>query len=168
MISNYSQLINLPALPMPYINEGLESDNFEFFDGPYVCAKPAKMFATTDFYKLLQDKFGSIMCRYLKNPPNSFYDWHIDKNRNCGINWVIKSNAHAKTFYRSENHHKLFWNIEEIKYTHAVPTLIDTSQQHCVFNNYHDDRIVMSLSIFNNHTYQSVLEYLTSLTIIKY
>lgn len=169
MSTKFCQLTNLPPLPETCIAEAL-ADGFEFTASPFTCAKTATMFQDTAFYKLLSDTFNAehISAKYLKNPPNSFYEWHIDKVRNCSLNWIIKSNSGAKTFYRSNNHNRFFWDIEEIKYNADCPTLLDTTHEHCIFNNYPEERIILSVSIRNNHSYADILTFLKALTISKY
>lgn len=167
MPSRFAHLTNLPALSSAYIREGL-IDDFQYVTNPYVYVRPAKFFTACAFYKQLEQKFGRIMCRYLKNPPYSLYDWHSDEMRNCAINWIIKTNPEARTFHRRNNHDKRFWDVEEITYRTDCPTLIDTSVEHCVFNNWHEDRIILSLSFLEKHTYDTVLEYLSAQTVDRY
>lgn len=167
MQTKFFQIKNLPPLPELYVKEGLDN-GFEFSASPYILAKPATLFNSTNFRKILDNRFGEVVCRYLKNPPNSLYDWHIDKVRRCSLNWIIKTNPGAKTFYRSQLRHRLFWDIEEVKYDIECPTLLDTKQEHCVFNNWPEDRIILSISILNDHSYEETLEFLTSLNIDQY
>lgn len=167
MSDKFYQLINLPPLPKEIIADGL-SDGFEYTVSPYAYAKRAALFHETEFCKLLKHRFGTIGAKYLKNAPNSFYDWHTDKIRNCSLNWIIKASSGAKTFYRDKNHNKFFWNLEEVIYNVSCPTLLDTTQEHCVFNNSPDERTILSVSILDGQSYQDVLEFLQTLNISNY
>jgi len=167
MSAKFYQLTNLPPLPQEIVADGL-TDGFEYTASPYAYAKRATLFYDTEFYKLLKNQFGEVGCKYLKNAPNSFYDWHTDKIRNCALNWIISTNPNAKTFYRSNNHNKFFWDLEEVIYNIDCPTLLDTKQEHCVFNNHFDYRTILSVTILNNHLYDDVLEFLKSVNIEKY
>jgi len=170
--TKFSPLLNLPPLPKLYIKEGLGSV-FNFSDPSkgetFVYATPAVLFSKTKFVELLKEKFNTeIICRYLKNPPNSIYDWHTDRFRLTAINWIVKSNPEARVWYRSNNQHKLFWDLEEVTYQDHYPTLLDTKQEHSVFNNSDEERIILSLSLTDGPTYQEVVDFLTSLKITQY
>lgn len=167
MSTKFYQLTNLPPLSQEIVADGL-ADGFEYTVSPYAYAKPATLFYDTEFYQLLTDQFGKVGCKYLKNPPNSYYDWHTDKIRNCALNWIIKTNPGAKTFYRANNQSRFFWDLEEVSYNTTCPTLLDTKQEHCVFNNNPEDRVILSVTILNDHSYNDVLEFLTSVDIKKY
>lgn len=171
--SNFTVLSNLPQLPLAYIQEGINN--------PYVFTEPseilvrgktyaseAPLFSKTEFCSLLQKEFGRVIARYLKNPPYSLYDWHTDKFRNCGINWVVQSNPEAKVWYRSSNHHGLFWDIEEAQYQDHYPTLLDTTKEHSVFNNSTEERIILSVTLVKRPSYQEVADFLSKLTIEQY
>lgn len=167
MSDKFYQLTNFPLLPPEIITEGL-TDPYEFTVSPYTLSKRAELFYTTDFYKILTDRFGRVECRYFKNPANSYYDWHVDKNRQSGLNWIIKTNPGAGTFFRSSNQSKFFWDLEEVMYSMEYPTLINTKQEHCIFNNYSEERTILSVSIFNDHSYETVLEFLKTININQY
>lgn len=176
MSTRFTELLNLPQLSDLYINEGLNSP-FKYTepnsvnDGrtlSSVYATLANSFSKTDFVRLLEKRFGNVVARYLKNPPHSIYDWHIDKNRLCTINWIVKSNTDARVWYRSNNQHRLFWDLEEITYQEHYPTIFDTSVEHSVFNNSDEERIILSLSLTDGPTYQEVVDFLTSLKITQY
>jgi hypothetical protein len=167
MSTKFFQLTNLPPLSPEIIADGLDNQ-FEFTVSPYALAKRVSLFYETNFYKLLTDQFGKIGCKYLRNPANSYYDWHVDKTRQSALNWVIDTNPGAGTFFRDNNRSKFFWDLEEVAYSTSCPTLINTKQEHCVFNNYPKERTIMSLSILDNYSYDIVLEFLQSININQY
>ena len=167
MSNNYTSLLHLPKLPDIFVNEGLQG-NYQYTESPYTYSAPAPLFADSEFCQILTQQFGDILCKYHKNTAYSVYDWHMDKNRLCALNWVIKSSVDAKVFYRTKNHHNMIWSIEELCYKDLTPTLLNTSQQHCVINNSPEERIILSVSIYNNYTFQDVVEFLSSLSITDY
>jgi len=167
VINKFCQLPNLPALPENIIADGL-ADGFEYTDLPFTYTKKDLAFHTTVFYKLLEKQFGKENCepKYLKNAPNSFYDWHTDKARKCALNYIVRTNSNAKTFYRTPLPTKMFFELEEVIYSDQFPTLIDTTHEHCVFNNHPEERVILTISIWN-HSYQEVLKFLQSVEITE-
>jgi len=167
MSIKFFQLTNLPPLSPEIVADGLD-DQFEFTVSPYTLAKPARLFYETNFYKILTDQFGEIGCKYFRNPANSYYDWHVDKRRQSALNWVIATNPGAGTFFRDNNRSKFFWDLEEVVYSTSCPTLINTTQEHCVVNNYSKERTILSLTVRGENSYDTVLEFLQSVNINQY
>jgi hypothetical protein len=167
MSDRFCQLPNLPVLPQNILDDGL-ADGFEYIEGPYTLAKQAPSFHETAFYKLLETRFGeeNCNCKYLKNPPNSYFDWHIDKFRKCALNYIVNTNSNAKTYFRTYLQNKFFFQLEEVIYSDQFPTLIDTKQEHCIFNDHPEERVIFTISILN-HSYQEVLTFLQSVEIIE-
>ena len=163
----HTQLYNLPALPAYVIQEALES-TFIPKQQPYNYSAVATAMMDTVFYKDLVNVFGKVDCDYLQNKPNSLYDWHTDLNRTCAINWVIKTNPGALTLIRYEYSKPFFWNLEQVQYELYKPTVLNTGKFHCVINNYNDDRIILSMSIYSKNGYTDVVEYLQNLKIDNY
>lgn len=162
-------LYNLPQLPQVYMDEGINS-NFNYTEShgkTYACE--AVSFSKTKFFSLLQEKFGETKARYLKNPPYSLYDWHTDRLRDCGIHWTVRTNPDASVWYRSNNRDKLFWDLEKAQYQDHYPSLFDTTAEHSVFNNSDQERIILSVTIYNGRpSYQTLLAFLQSLRIEEY
>ena len=153
----FTHLTNLPALPDNIIQEGLNC-NFKLISEPSRLYVGQTNFNNTNFYKQLQSIFGYVETSYRYTPPNSVYDWHIDKRRNCAILWPIKNNSGAGTFYREvtinsvqdgNNNKNMFYDLTELDYTMYSPTLLNTTYEHCVINNYNEPRIVLSVSLFD-------------------
>jgi hypothetical protein len=167
MSNKFCQLPNLPVLPEHIVADGL-TNGFEYTASPFTYAKKAPSFHETIFYKLLEKQFGkeNCNCKYLKNSPNSYYEWHTDKIRKCALNYIVNTSSNAKTFYREYTHNKNFFELEEVIYSEQFPTLIDTTHEHCVFNNCPEERVIFTISILN-HSYQEVLKFLQSLEISK-
>ena len=163
---NFSVMEHLPILPAVYTKEAF-SGEFVYTQSPFVYTTPASLFTKTQFYKTLENQFGLIKCKYLKNPPNSLYDWHCDRSRHCALNWIVKTTPDARTFYRSENKHKFFWDLDQVDYRESYPTLLNTKNEHCVYNNSTEERIILSLSICD-YPYHQVREFLKLLDITAY
>jgi hypothetical protein len=109
------------------------------------------------------------MAEYYLTHKNSYYDWHIDKNRSVGINWLIKTNPKASTYYRDPIlPDSKFYNLTEVDYKLHNPTLFNTEFEHCVINNYPEERIILSLSIFNDAKFDDVVDFLSQLEIDSY
>lgn len=179
MSDKFKHFPNLPELPEYIVQDALTSE-YVINDYPNVIRAKAHKFESTDFFKQLISAVGSCNAHYLKFFPNSLYDWHVDRKRQCGINWVIKTNPKASTFFRSpfdhdflyhnrvaKNERVLFWNLEEVDYTLLKPTLMNTSVDHCVVNNYPEERIILTINC-KEGSYQDVNTYLQSLTIESY
>lgn len=167
MSNKFYQLTNFPPLPQEIITDGL-TEPYEFTVSPYTLSRRAELLYLTDFYKVLTNQFGKVECKYLRNTANSYYDWHVDKNRQSALNWIIKTNPGASTFFRSNNQSKFFWDLEEVIYSIEYPTLLNTKQEHCIVNNYAEERTILSVSILNDHSYKTVLEFLQTIKIDQY
>jgi hypothetical protein len=179
MSEKFFHISNVPILPDYIVREALES-KYEINDYPNIIRAKAYQFEATDFFKNFSLAFGACNAHYLKFFPNSLYDWHIDRKRMCGINWVIKTNPKASTFFRepydhdflyhnrvAKNERILFWNLEEVDYTLLKPTLMNTAVDHCVVNNYPEERIILTVNC-KEGAYNDVKAYLQSLTIDSY
>jgi hypothetical protein len=172
MTSNYyHHLPNLPLLPQKFIDEGLAA-NYPLKFLPTGYYSPSS-FTQTNFVKRLEKEFGFCCSGFLKNLPNSYYDWHIDLDRYCAINWVIKTNPRAVTMYREiiptppEIKKKFLYNIFEVEYSLAAPTLLNTAEEHCVVNPHHEERIILT-TIIKPAKFVDVRDFLSQLQIIEY
>jgi hypothetical protein len=145
----FTHLNNLPVLPANIIQEGLNC-NFRLVSEPSRLYVGKTSFNETNFYKQLQNTFKEVGTSYRYTPANSIYDWHIDNKRVCAILWPIKNNSSAATFYRgSKSIKNIFYDLTEVDYTLYKPTLLNTTYEHCVINNYNEPRIVLSVSLFD-------------------
>ena len=165
----FKHLTNLPPLPKKYIQEGLNS-KFEFIRRPNLFWSPSS-FEETNFFKMLKGRYGVCLVKYYQNPKNSLYDWHTDMTRCVGINWPIKTNAKASAYYREpikgaergDGLSPIFYHLTEVDYKIYNPTLLNTTLEHCVVNNYPEDRIIMSLTILNDAKFDEVSNFLSTL-----
>jgi hypothetical protein len=170
---SYFQHLDLPELPQKYIDEGLNAD-YRIINSPRLFWADCS-FSETEFFKKVNAKFGNCYVKYYLNPPSSYYDWHVDMNRFCTINWVVKSNPEARTFYRepiqelvSPDKDPIFFHLTELKYQGRKPTLLNATIKHCVANNWPETRIILSMSLFKPTTYEQALEFLQTIKIDEY
>jgi hypothetical protein len=163
----HATISDFSILPDSMIQEGL-TGTYRKHQSPYSFSANASQMKSSKFYQLLGNMFGELNVDYLKNEPNSLYDWHVDYNRSCSINWVIQTNTKAVTFFRTNYVKPFFWDLEEVKYELFKPTVLDTTKSHCVINNSNEERIILSLSIFKKNAYTEVVEYLQNLSIKDY
>jgi hypothetical protein len=164
MLKNYHKIINLPKLDDCFIQEALTND-YRLVLKPDSYRADATLFNNSNFAKLVTNQFDIVDAVYLKTNPMTLYDWHVDKNRTCSLNWVIKTNSKAMTLYR-ESVTGLYWNIDEVEYDLYKPTLLNTKVEHCVINNFPEDRIILSMSFW--HPYETVLSFLKDLSFTNY
>jgi hypothetical protein len=172
-MEKYFYHLDLPPIDDYFIQEA-ENADFKLTQAPSLYRADCS-FNQTPFFKLLNDRFGQCYTKYYLNPPNSFYDWHIDRNRYCTINWVVKTNKEARTFYREPipeailpNGNSVMFHLTEVDYKGLKPTLLNATYQHCVANNYNEKRIILTLSLFKPTRYEEVLEFLKPLNIRNY
>ena len=179
MSENFYHLTNLPPLSNDLIDEGLNG-NFFWSLNPNTFKSDAPLFKSTIFFKLLERQFGICNASYLKNFPYMLYDWHTDQQRSASINWALKTNPKASTFYRdyyendpfskkmAENGRRpLFWKLQEVDYTLYRPTLLNTSVPHSVINNSTEERIILSVSV-HSASYNELKDFLSHLMINSY
>jgi hypothetical protein len=172
-MSKYFYHLDLPPMEKYFIQEA-ESADFKLTSYPNLYTAESS-FHTMPFFKLLDKQFGQCYVKYYLNPPNSFYDWHVDMNRYCVINWVVKTNKEARTFFREpieeakiEGRDPIMFHLTEVDYCGTKPTLLDATYQHCVANNYNEQRIILSMSLYKPTTYAEVLDFLKPLKIQNY
>jgi hypothetical protein len=114
--------------------------------------KAGSSFNHSSIMKSLRKQFGdNVGGIYIKNNPWSFYDWHIDMNRQCSINWLLKTNSNALTLHREktepERLNSIIYNIFPVEYVLYKPTIMDTTVEHCVINSSDEERIIFSVSL---------------------
>ena len=170
---------HLPDLPDEIVQEGLNGQ-YEVIEVPNVIRCIPKAFHDTDFYKNFVSNLGRTNAVYLKNYSHSAYNWHRDMNRQCAVNWVIKTSPGAATYFAQpydddklnynrvrDNKQILFLQLEEVKYKILKPVIINTAYNHSVFNNSPEERIILSLVPFEA-SFDEVKNYLENLSISKY
>lgn len=179
MSENFYHLTNLPPLSSDLIEEGLNADYYWNLN-PNTFKSDAPSFKSTFFFKLLEKQFGICNASYIKNFPFMLYDWHMDQQRASSINWVIKTNPKASTFYRDyyegdpfskkmaeHGRRPLFWKLQEVNYTLFKPTILNTSVPHSVINNSSEERIILSVSV-HSASYDNLKDFLSHLMIDSY
>lgn len=167
MKNYFHHLINFPKLDEVYIDDALKS-TYTFHEYPVSYSAGSLRFKNTNFFKLMKLKFGANNPSFIKLNPWTLYNWHTDKERNCAINWVLKSNPKASTLYKDTLERKHIHDIVEVDYRLLYPTILDTTHPHCVINNSDEERIILSLSIDRNFDYVSVRNYLSNIKVVNY
>lgn len=180
-MEKYCNISHLPPLPDYVIDEALNAQ-YDITFIPNVIQAKSKLFDQTDFMKNLRKAFpeSEVKNTYLKNEPQSIYDWHIDYKRSCSINWVIKTNPRAvtmhKEFYDNDMlyHHRiwrglqvLFWKAEEVHYEMYKPTVLRVDVPHAVINLAYEDRIILCVTV-REASYEQLKEYMMGLNIKQY
>lgn len=163
----FCKLSNLPKLSEKHFKEAFEAQ-YVHVEQPVSYSAPCEEFSKTKFFNTLCNRFGWVQAAFLKNEPMSFYNWHIDRGRNCAINWPIQSTDSAFTFYRDSYERRPIHFIERVDYELLTPTLIDTTFRHCVLNNSTQERIILTIALSDKFSYKEVKEFLQHLTITEY
>jgi hypothetical protein len=106
----------------------------------------------SDFYKTklcydLFKEFGTVKTEYFKNEPMSYYDWHQDIKRNCGINFLLNDVVDALTLYMFKGTVRLNGTIENVRPKLYRPVLLDTTIRHCVINYSNTTRYILSIGL---------------------
>ena len=163
----FHHLSNLPKLPDFYTEDAL-SVEYEHIEYPLSYSANSEPFRKTKFYDVLFNKFGYADARYLKVPGKTVYSWHIDKGRKCAINWPIVNNTKAITIFRQIPTQDHIFGCEEVDYTNFRPTLLNTTYSHCVINPWPTERIILTVSVNKESSYEEVKSFLETLTIDEY
>ena len=108
--------------------------------------------APSDFKKTrlcydLFKAFGELKTEYFKNEPMSYYDWHMDIKRNCGINFLLNDVGNALTLYMHSGDIRLNGTIENVIPKLYRPVLLDTTVRHCVINYSNQTRYLLSIGL---------------------
>lgn len=151
-----------PNLPESYIHESLNGE-YTYSSVPTNYSLTPELFKNSKLRLLLRKKFGQVGCSYLKFPPMSIYNWHTDRFRNSSLNWVIQSGSGSITIYKKDETDNLFSDFEVVDYVPLKPTLINTSIKHCVINNSPIPRIILSVDISNDYSYEEMKDFLINI-----
>jgi hypothetical protein len=146
----YHCLTEYPNIPFNIVEEAKRA-TYEIGRFPNLL-KAGSSFNHSPVIKSLRKRFGDTVGGiYVKNSPWSFYDWHIDMNRKCSINWLLKTNPNARTLYRQKTEPErltsIIYNIFPIEYVLYKPTIMETTTEHCVINPSDEERIIFSVSL---------------------
>jgi hypothetical protein len=128
---------------------------------------------TTDFqnlinknslYRTLKKEFSGVMgATYIRTPPNSLYDWHIDNKRICaGVNILLSDPADCFTLFRQPTDQELNYNIVRCDYEQFRPTVFNSRIEHCIINLSSSYRYLLRFPIVET-SYQDVQQFLSEL-----
>ena len=143
---------HLPPLPMEYVTPVFDID--WIYPEPEtpgqktirIVHAPSK-FQQTRFCYDLYKAFGALKSEYFKNEPMSYYDWHCDIKRNCGINFLLNDVKDALTLYMIEGDVRLNGTIINVIPKLYRPVLLDTTVRHCVLNWSNETRYILSVGL---------------------
>lgn len=159
---------HFPYLDEKYIDEALSLSYVERVAPALLVGGISTTFANTDFYKNLNKAVPCSSPIYLKWPANTCYNWHTDGfNRRASINIPLVSTFKCVTMFKTKNEGSIFDDLFQVEYVMYKPTVLNTQQEHGVFNFSDQDRYVINIG-FNTVTYKSVVEYLKNLKIDNY
>lgn len=165
----YYHLSQLPPLPEKYVKEAIES-NYAFKISHWHTDSNSwradSSFNETDFMKVLKEHYKDNFILpspvYLKNGPMQGYEWHVDKQRTCVINYVLTENTPSYVLFREKINAFFFDIIGPVPYILKEPFLFEAKIEHSVFNLSDKDRLIMSIGFFGP-TYSEVKEFLATL-----
>jgi len=169
-MKNYYCLEHFPDLSSRYIKEGMNATyKLNVSPNDY---RAGTMFNNSNFIRSLKNLIGDVSALWIKNPPNSLYDWHIDKNvRQCSINFPINDTG-GRAFYRSKlyddvENKSLYYTLDEVKYILYKPTILNVKHEHCVMNMSNQERIILSLCV-KEASYDETVAALKDVKISEY
>jgi hypothetical protein len=174
MSSYFQKLSCYPVIPGFIVQEALGAE-YKLSQNPKLYKCDTSSFRQTDFFDSVQRHFKkNCGARYYLTHPNSYYGWHVDGNRQFAINWVIKDTPCSFCFFKepiieaiTPNFHPLFYNLIQVDYDLYKPTIINTSLEHCVINNYNDRRIILSMTV-PGVSFEEGVEYFSNLHLDSY
>lgn len=163
----FAFLNNLPQFPDKCIKEAINAKYDQVYRPDLLRAFSS--FNNTTFVKDLQRRFGKCGGMYLKNLPMTYYDWHIDMNRQCSINWLLL-NEGGSALYRehipSTDGKSITYKISKVEYALYKPTMLDVTKEHCVINDTGEQRIIFSLSF--DAPFADVYKHVSALHLTDY
>jgi hypothetical protein len=132
-----------PVFDIEWIYPGPENSNEKTIR---IVHAPSNLKQTRLCYDLFKE-FGEVKTEYFKNEPMSYYDWHADIKRNCGINFLLNDVGNALTLYLTEGSIRLNGTIENVVPKLYRPVLLDTTVRHCVINYSNETRYILSIGL---------------------
>ena len=170
----FHHLSNFPTLDKKYVDEAVagvypELPSPETPDIPTPRAITVNSsFRHTNFFKSLENQFGSMICVYIRSFPSSTYDWHRDIFKKVTINFILHDVKNSLVLFRDKVHgiDRMQYNIKQAIYTPLKPTILDTRIQHCVINLDNSYRYILNLGFTDDRVYyKDVKNFLTSLPV---
>ena len=151
-MSLFYHVDHFPPLPMEFVTPVFTAD--WIYPGEEVPGEktirivhaPSKLKQTRLCYDLYR-AFGEVAAEYFKNEPMSYYDWHADIKRNCGINFLLNDVGNALTLYMTEGDVRLNGTIVNVVPKLYRPVLLDTTVRHCVLNYSNETRYLVSIGL---------------------
>ena len=82
-------------------------------------------------YKIAEKR--DFQCGLLKIPPNTVYNWHVDTDRNCGLNMLVYDDGQSKCIFAPEGM-KIVMPTVQLRYAHNTFYAFNTKVMHTVLN----------------------------------
>ena len=162
----FQHLNNFPALPSIYVEEALAS-NYGLADSTKIYSANSEIFKKSKFYKILLNQFGYVNADFLKVSSKTIYNWHRDKGRKCALNWPLISDTKNLTLIKDSTIKQQIFEFQEVEYVNLKPTLLNTTYSHCVINPTQTDRLILTVSVHENCSYENMKSFLNTLNILK-
>lgn len=163
-METHYHLTHLPPVDQKTIAAGINAlyPDAESTEGPAGMVKALRVeavdFKKTKFCQDLVKQFGPIVSFYLKNNPKTIFDWHKDRTRNCGINFVL-TDVNGLTLFKTRSQ-GIISDLDVCDYILYKPTIINTTMEHCAINYSNQDRIVLSVGLGLDVFYDDVKSFL--------
>ena len=106
--NNWLPYYNFQALPIPV----------QLLDDPLL----SKLAEKRDF-----------QCGLLKIPANTVYNWHVDTDRNCGLNMLVYDDGQSKCIFAPEGL-KIVMPVVQLRYAPNTFYAFNTKVMHTVIN----------------------------------
>ena len=74
-----------------------------------------------------------FQCGMLKIPPNTVYNWHVDTDRNCGLNMLVYDDGQSKCIFAPEGL-KIVMPTVELRYAPNTFYAFNAKVMHTVIN----------------------------------
>ena len=100
----------------------------------------------------------------LKIPPHTVYNWHVDTDRNCGLNMLVYDDGQSKCIFAPEGM-KIVMPTVELRYAPNIFYAFNTKVMHTVIN-FTTPRYMFSLEFMGKDyglTYEQLLADLKEL-----
>jgi hypothetical protein len=96
-------------------------------------ALPVPMELIDDPLLVRLEEKRDFQCGLLKIPPHTVYNWHVDTDRNCGLNMLVYDDGQSKCIFAPEGL-KIVMPAVELRYAPNTFYAFNTKVMHTVIN----------------------------------
>jgi len=163
MAKYHAHLDNFPEIPELFVNLAATAQ-YRDVAPPGLPAVPALMapcnFKNSKFCGLLNQQFGTeVTSSFIRNPPNTVFDWRADFGSSCAVTFVLSDIPHL-IYFVEHSDSRLNVPIESVGTHLRRPTVVDATQRHCVVNHSDQARYMLHVGI-KSVPYADVVGFLT-------